>query len=220
MTDSNFKGALRARQLFIAGCAIAALFATAAASARTPPPTINGTPPTTATVGTLYKFTPTAKEANGDAVSFSVKNKPSWASFSIASGTLSGTPATASVGTDSDIVISASSRRASASLAPFAITVAAAGSGSGAGGTGSASLHWTTPTMNTNGSALTDLAGYHLYYGTSPSSMTTSITVANAGTTSYTVGNLPAGTWYFAVNAYTTSGLDSALSNTDSEPVP
>lgn len=86
-------------------------------------------------------------------------------------------------------------------------------------GTGSATLTWTAPTTNTNGSALTDLAGYHVYYGTSPSSMTTSINVASAGTTSYTVNNLPAGTWYFAVNAYTTSGADSALSNTGAKSV-
>ncbi len=218
MHHSNFKGAPRARQLLISGGAVVALFAAAAASARTPPPTISGTPPTTATVGILYTFTPTAKEASGSSVSFSVRNKPSWAAFSNATGMLSGTPVAASVGTDSDIVISASSRRASASLAPFAITVAAAGSGSGS--TGSATLHWTTPTENTNGSALTDLAGYHVYYGASPSSMTSSVTVANAGTTSYTVGNLPVGTWYFAVNAYTTSDQDSALSNTASKAVP
>jgi hypothetical protein len=90
-------------------------------------PTITGTPPTTATVGTHYAFTPKASEPDGDPLSFSIKNKPSWATFSIATGTLSGTPAAANVGTYSNIVISTSTGHASASLAAFSIAV---GSGS------------------------------------------------------------------------------------------
>ncbi|MGH8289720.1 MAG: putative Ig domain-containing protein [Steroidobacteraceae bacterium] len=182
-------------------------------------PTISGTPPKTASVGARY--TPKASESDGDSLSFSIKNKPTWASFSIATGTISGTPAAANVGAYSNIVISTSTGHASASLAPFSITVSqASGSGSGSGATGSAKLTWTAPTTNTNGSGLTNLAGYHIYYGNSPSSMTKVITVANPGTTSYTVSSLASGTWYFAVNAYTTSGLASALSNTGSKSIP
>ncbi|MGA7539770.1 MAG: putative Ig domain-containing protein [Steroidobacteraceae bacterium] len=184
-------------------------------------PTLSGTPPGTASVGIHYSFTPKASEPDGDPLSFSVKNKPAWASFSIATGTISGTPAAANVGTYSNIVISASTGYASASLAPFAITVTQpSGSGSGSGTTGTAKLTWSAPTTNANGSGLTDLAGYHIYYGNSPSSMTKTITVANPATTSYTVSDLASGTWYFAVNAYTTTGLDSALSNTGSKTIP
>lgn len=181
-------------------------------------PTITGSPATTATVGTLYSFTPKATETDGDPLSFSVKNKPSWASFSIATGRLSGTPAAANVGTYSNIVISTSTGHASASLPAFSITVKSSGGTTGT--TGSASLHWTAPTTNTNGSGLTNLAGYHIHYGKSTSTMTTTITVSSPGTTSYTIGNLAAGTWYFAVNAYTTSGTQSAYSNVGSKSVP
>lgn len=180
-------------------------------------PTITGTPPTTATVGILYSFTPKATETDGDPLSFSIRNKPSWASFSIATGRLSGTPTAANVGTYSNIVISTSTGHASASLAAFSITVKSSGTTSS---TGSAALRWTAPTTNTNGSALTNLAGYHIYYGKSTSTMTTTITVANAGTTSYTVSNLASGTWYFAVNAYTTSGTQSAKSNVGNKTIP
>jgi hypothetical protein len=184
-------------------------------------PTISGTPPSTANVGTRYSFTPKASEPDGDPLSFSIKNKPAWASFSIATGTISGTPIAANVGAYSNIVISTSTGYASASLPPFSITVSqASGSGSGSGTTGSAKLTWTAPTTNTNGSGLTNLAGYHIYYGNSPSAMTNVITVANPATTSYTVSNLASGNWYFAVNAYTTSGLESALSNTGSKSIP
>ncbi len=176
------------------------------------PPSITGTPATTDTVGTAYAFTPQASDA-GAALSFSVQNMPAWATFSIATGTLSGTPTAA--GTYSNIVISVSNGSASAALAPFAITVNQPPPTSG-----SATLTWTTPVDNTNGSALTNLAGYHIYYGTSASGMSTVVDVASPGTTSYTVSNLASGTWYFAVNAYTTSGTESSLSNTGSKSIP
>ncbi|MGA7539771.1 MAG: putative Ig domain-containing protein [Steroidobacteraceae bacterium] len=178
------------------------------------PPTISGTAPTAATVGTLYNFTPKASDGDGDALSFSVQNLPAWAIFSIATGTISGTPVAANVGTDSNIVISVSDGYTSASLAPFSIEVSQPVT------SGTATLTWTAPTTNTNGSALTDLAGYHIYYGTSPSALSSVVDIPNPGTTTYAISSLASGTWYFAVNAYTTSGTESALSNTGSKSIP
>lgn len=181
------------------------------------PPTISGTPPTTDLAGTAYTFTPQASDPSGSALSFSVQNKPAWASFSIATGGLSGTPTTANVGTYSNIVISVSDGTHSAALAPFSINVTQPAAPPPPA---TATLTWTAPTTNTDGSAVTNLAGYHIYYGTSPSSLTTVIDVGNPATTSYTVNNLSSGTWYFAVNAYTTGGVDSALSNTGTKSIP
>ncbi|MDE2050811.1 MAG: putative Ig domain-containing protein, partial [Gammaproteobacteria bacterium] len=130
-------------------------------------PSISGTPPTSATAGTAYTFTPSASDTDGDTLSFSVQNMPAWASFSTATGTLAGTPTSTSAGTYSNIVISVSDGHTSASLAPFSITVNPSSS-SGSGSTGTAAVSWTAPTTNSDGSALTDLAGYHVYYGTSP----------------------------------------------------
>jgi len=50
--------------------------------------------------------------------------------------------------------------------------------------------------------------------------MSTVIDIANPGTTSYTISSLASGTWYFTVNDYTTSGMESALSNTGSKSIP
>ena len=125
-----------------------------------------------------------------------------------------GTPGTADVGTDSNIVISVSDGYTSASLAPFSINVSQPAT------LGTATITWTAPVTNTDGSALTDLAGYHVHYGTSPSALSTVVDVGSPGTTTYTVGNLSSGTWYFAVTAYTTSGLESALSKTGSKSIP
>ena len=219
MHHSNFKRAARARRLAICACALAAILDLTTAHAYTPhrwrlKPTISGTPPTAGTVGTLYTFTPKASDADGDALSFSIQNKPAWATFSIASGALSGTPATADVGTDSNIVISVSDGRTSASLAPFSINVAQPAT------SGTATLTWTAPVTNTDGSALTDLAGYHVHYGNSPSALSTVVDVPNAGAVSDTIGGLSSGTWYFAISAYTTSAVESALSNTASKSIP
>jgi hypothetical protein len=100
--------------------------AVAAAAGSNTPPTISGTPLTTATVGKAYAFTPKASDSDGDSISFSVQNKPTWASFSIASGTLSGTPTASNVGSYSGIVISASDGHSSAALPAFSIAVASA----------------------------------------------------------------------------------------------
>jgi hypothetical protein len=75
-------------------------------------------------------------------------------------------------------------------------------------------LSWAAPTDNTNGSALTNLAGYNIYYGTSASSMATKISITTVGILDYTVSDLAHGTWYFAITAVNTSGQESQLSGT------
>ncbi len=148
-------------------------------------------------------------------LSFSVQNKPAWANFSIATGQLTGTPASTQTGSYSNIILSVSDGQASSALAPFTISVSGTTST-----TGSATLKWVPPTQNTNGSALTNLAGIILYYGTAPSSLTQSVQVASTTQTSYTVANLAAGTWYFGSVAYTNSGVQSAMSALVSASIP
>ena len=92
-------------------------------------PTISGTPATTVVAGAAYSFTPKAADADGDTISFSIANKPTWATFSIATGALTGTPAAANVGTTSGVVISASDGKASTKLAAFNVSVTAASGG-------------------------------------------------------------------------------------------
>lgn len=178
-------------------------------------PTISGTPPKSVVAGSLYSFTPTAKDANGDTLAFSITNKPAWATFSTTTGKLSGTPSSAQTGVYSNIAIKVSDGKGgSATLPAYAITVS-----SGSTGSGSATLSWTPPTENTNGTTLTNLAGYRIYYGTSSGAMTQRITVSNPGTARYVVDGLAAGTWYFNVRAYTSAGVESTGSNTATKTV-
>jgi hypothetical protein len=87
-------------------------------------------------------------------------------------------------------------------------------------GFGTASLSWTPVTTDTSGTPLADLAGYKIYYGTSPTDVNTPILVPDPSATAYLVANLPSGTWYFAVAAYTTGGVDGVRSNVASKTIP
>jgi hypothetical protein len=178
------------------------------------PPTISGTPPTSVVVGNSYSFRPTASDADGNTLTFSIGNKPAWASFSKTNGRLYGTPVAANVGTYSNIVIRTSDGIATRSLPAFALTVNSAGAA-----TGAATLTWTPPTRNTDGTTLTNLAGYRIYYGTSSGSLNRTVQIANAGIASYVVSDLSPATWYFSVRSYTTSGVESSGSSIASKTV-
>ena len=189
-----------------------AAFTVTVTAAPNPPPVISGQPATTVTSGSAYSFKPTASDPNGNTLTFSIQNPPSWATFDPTTGLLSGTAGNA--GTYSNIVISVSDGTTSVALPAFSITVSPIVS------TGSATLSWTAPTQNTDGSTLTGLAGYYIHYGTSANTLTQTVQVANPGLLTYTVQGLASGTWYFSVAAYTTGGSQSAASNPASVVIP
>ena len=78
---------------------------------------------------------------------------------------------------------------------------------------GTVTLTWVPPTDNTNGTPVTDLAGYHIHYGTSQDNMTQVIDLAGSSTTEFEVSGLAPGTYYFAISAYTALGTESAESD-------
>ncbi|MFO1395085.1 MAG: putative Ig domain-containing protein [Steroidobacteraceae bacterium] len=168
-------------------------------------PTISGTPSTSAKAGQPYAFAPTASDPDGQALTFSISGKPSWASFDTKTGALTGTPGDTSVGTYGPITISVSDGAATATLPSFSVVVAAAT-------TGWATLSWVPPTQHVDGTPLTDLAGYRVMYGQSATTLDNTLQVAGASITTATIQGLKAGTWYFAVKAYTADGSESDLS--------
>jgi hypothetical protein len=168
-------------------------------------PTLSGTPLGSVLVGNAYSFTPANTDSSGGALTFNVKNAPGWATFNSATGELSGTPTAADVGTYSNITIGVSDGTSSVSLPAFQIAVTQVASGS-------ATLTWMAPTENTNGTPLTNLAGYQIYYGTSATVMSQSVKIANPGIVTYVVSNLSPGTWYFSVKAYTSANVESGTS--------
>jgi hypothetical protein len=184
------------------------------------PPRISGAPATVVTAGHAYSFQPTASDPNGLRMAFVITNKPAWASFSTATGRLSGTPAAASAGTYANIIITAYDGYQKAVLPAFSIKVqnsTAPGSTppitppppGGSQTIGAATLSWQPPTQTTSGGILTNLAGYHIYYGTTPNKLALVVNVTNPGVTRYVVGGLVAATWYFQMTAYDSNGLES-----------
>ena len=87
------------------------------------PPTIAGIPALIIVHGVNYSFVPTANDPDGDTLTFSIVNKPSWASFDIQTGELSGIPEASDIGDFSNIVISVTDGTESALLPTFAIRV-------------------------------------------------------------------------------------------------
>ncbi len=119
----------------------------------------------------------------------------------VASGGWSGTKATSGTQTLPAITTSTT----------YSLTCNAAG--------GFALLSWTPPTQRTNGTALTNLAGYRIKYGTQSGTYTTTLPLNTPAATTYTVNNLPPATYFFVMTAVDADGLESANSNQGSKVV-
>ncbi len=169
-------------------------------------PQIAGSPASQVLVGNSYSFTPSASDADGDSLSFSIENKPGWAQFDSATGRLSGTASQGSEGTYNSIRISVTDGTASASLPQFSIEVTQAA-------LGAVTLSWTAPLENQDGTPLTDLSAYTIYYGPESGNYTATVDINNAGMTTYVVENLVPDTYYFAITASNMAGIESGYSN-------
>jgi hypothetical protein len=116
---------------------------------------------------------------------------------------LHGRPGAGDVGQFTNISISVSDGNASDSLTAFAISVNQTGSGS-------ISLSWSPPTTNADGTAITDLAGFRIYYGRSADSLDEIVVINNPGTSRYVIENLSPATWFFCMTSFNAHGLESA----------
>ena len=76
-----------------------------------------------------------------------------------------------------------------------------------------ATISWDAPTTNNNGTPLTDLAGYRIYYGSSPEDLSHTVQIRSVGLQTYVIDDMEAGTWYFAVRAVAANGTESTLSD-------
>jgi Putative Ig domain len=173
------------------------------------PPTLEGSPAPTVASGHGYDFLPKSGDPNGLRLVFAIANKPSWATFDSTTGLLSGTAGAA--GTYANIVIAAYDGWSKATLPAFNIVVTPAAATTvppPVASTGSATLAWTPPTETSSGTLLTNLAGYRVYYGTTPEAQEV-LTLSNAGLTRYVMTGLAKATWYFAITAYDANGQES-----------
>ena len=78
---------------------------------------------------------------------------------------------------------------------------------------GSAQLTLGAPSRNTDGSLVTDLVAFKIYYGTSSGEYSNEIYLDNPGISTYVVQNLSPNTYFFAATAINGSNVESDLSN-------
>jgi hypothetical protein len=102
---------------------------------------------------------------------------------------------------------------------PTGLSTVPAGTSATNKGSGTATLSWQAPTTNTDGAALTDLSGYRIYYGTDAEELSESVQLTSVGLQTYVIDGLGTGTWYFAIKAVTSTGVESALSEIVSKTI-
>jgi hypothetical protein len=134
MRNSGLHGVVAAlgAALVLAGCGGGSSPSASSGSQTSSSVTANGITlqasiPPTVPAGSSYNGQVSASTATGKSVGFSIQNKPFWASFDTATGSLTGTPSSSAVGQYGNVLISASDGTASASLPAFSITVTGAG---------------------------------------------------------------------------------------------
>ena len=170
-------------------------------------PLIAGNPTLSTVQNSDYEFVASATDPDGDPLTFIAINTPNWASFNLVTGALSGTPEFVDIGMTGDISIGATDGMLTSFLPAFRITVLPIGDAS-------VTLSWTIPSTNEDGTPLTDLAGFTVYYGSTTGSYSNSTTIYNPGITSLILDNLSYGrTYYFAMTAFDESGNESEYSN-------
>jgi hypothetical protein len=200
VTDQNSIVSLASFSITLHGTYVADRSGDAAAVSS--PPDIWGTPNTSVVVERLYSFVPEASDADGDALSFSIVNKPTWASFDTTTGRLQGSPTGADVGTSEPIELYVTDGTGIAALSTFTITVEQVGPSS-------YTLSWNPPTENEDGTPLTDLAGYRIYYGSAAGEYNVDIALDSAGITSYVIDNLSPGTYFLVMTSINSRGVES-----------
>lgn len=169
-------------------------------------PQISGSPQKVAIMNDAYAFRPSAADDDGDTLTFSIRNKPAWASFDAVTGKLEGIPQFGDVATYEGIEISVSDGATVASLPVFSIAVSL-------DALGAVTLEWMPPQSNTDGTSASDLAGYVIYWGTDPGAYDQQVRIDNVGLTAYVVDGLRPATYYFTATAFNTAGIESDFSN-------
>ena len=81
-------------------------------------------------------------------------------------------------------------------------------------------LTWAAPALNSDGSPLTDLAAFKVYWGTTQGAYSQSTKIASATARTYTVNGLTTGKWYFVVTALNSTGDESPYSSVWSKTIP
>lgn len=157
--------------------------------------------PDYARVGQDFEYQPKVSDPEGDALTFTVANLPTWARFDPVTGRIWGRPSTTHVGTYEGVSISVSDGRHPPASQVFDLPVIGPT-------TGVARLEWPEPVSKVDGSLLDDLAGFRILYGRDPEDLDHSVWIPDPTARSYSFATLEEGAWYFSIVAVNTAGLE------------
>lgn len=147
-------------------------------------PTITGTPNRTVNQDESYSFIPTVEDIDGDALTFSIVNKPDWAEFDTTTGELNGVPGNDDVGTTTGIVITVSDGTLDASLPAFDLEVTTKIITGITFADGRFVYDGTLKTLHITGSLPSDVTATYVNNGrTEPGSQTVTVTLEALGYT-------------------------------------
>ena len=133
------------------------------------------------------------------------------ATFNSGNGRLRGAPSEADVARV-QYLISVTDGAVTTSLAAFSIEVVATASGS-------ATLSWLAPAQNSDGSPLTDLASYRVYFGDVCRRLPQLADRQGLWRREPMVDQLTPATWYFVITAVDSGRAESGYSNVASKSV-
>ncbi len=80
-------------------------------------------------------------------------------------------------------------------------------------------VNWAAPTASSDGTPLSDLAGFRILLGTAAGTYTSSIAVTDPTALSYSITGLATGTYYVVVKAFDTANNESLPSAEASKKV-
>ena len=169
-------------------------------------PQISGEPQRVAIVNERYEFLPSVSGWEPGTLTFTIQNMPRWAKFDPNTGLLSGSPMFADFASYDGIVITVTDGITDSSLPAFSIAISQ-------DGLGAITLAWLAPAENTDGSYITDLAGYRIYYGMKSGRFDRTIEINNVGLSAYVIDDLRPGTYFVAATAFNNSRVESDYSN-------
>lgn len=86
---------------------------------------------------------------------------------------------------------------------------------------GTATLNWQAPLYRADGNPLPpgQIRGYRLYYGTSSGNYVYTVDIQDGSATTYSVSDLPLGTYYFVLTTLDVNGRESGFSAEAVKPV-
>lgn len=123
---------------------------------------------------------------------------------------LTGTPGAADVGVYNPIITVSDGKTEASDQAQVTVVQAAAGR---------ATLSWQAPTQRVDGSPLSNLAGFRVYYGNSADDLRYVMQIVDPGARSRVIEDLTVGIWFFAATAYDENGGESSQSSIASKTI-